>query len=55
MQAAKASTSMGVWLTTLDIWRWLQTSFSPGATFRSPVSISGALGSRRFMSAVRVS
>ena len=38
-----------------DICRWLQTSNSPGATLRSPTMARGALGSRRAISAVRLS
>ncbi len=46
-----AAISTGVWLTTLDMYLWFQTSFSLGATFRSPLITRGALGSRAAISA----
>ena len=47
-----ASVSGGVWLTTWSMYLWFQTSFSLGATFRSPTMTMGALGSRRRASSV---
>ena len=37
-----ASTSTGVWLTTLSSALWLQTSHSSGATLKSPTMIVGS-------------
>ena len=48
-----ASSSGGVWLTIFSIWRWDQTSFSPGATLKSPAMIRGSYGSRAALSFVR--
>ena len=42
---AKASTSTGVWLTTLSSALWLHTSVSSGATLRSPTTTARS-GSR---------
>ncbi len=39
-----------MWLTIFDICLWLQTSNSPGATFRSPTTASAPWGSRRAIS-----